>query len=100
MKKTVVVGLNVGHDGGAAVVVDGIVRCAISEERLNRKKHSPGYLNSMFYCLNALGIGIDEVSLLVFSSYGDELPPRYCGALKVLGLPPEKFVTVDHHLSH
>jgi len=62
MKKTVVVGLNVGHDGGAAVVVDGIVRCAISEERLNRKKHSPGYLNSMFYCLNALSIGVDEVS--------------------------------------
>jgi carbamoyltransferase len=99
-KRTVVVGLNVGHDGGAAVSIDGIVKCAISEERLTRKKYSPGYINSFFYCLNALNLKIEDVSLVVFSSYGKKLPPHYRGELESLGIPSKKFITIDHHLSH
>lgn len=98
--KTVVVGVNEGHDGGAAIVIDGIVKCAISEERLNRKKHSPGYLNSFFYCLNALNLKIDNISLIVFSNYHKPLPNYYQGMLKCLGISRDKFITVDHHLSH
>jgi len=99
-KKVVVVGVNEGHDGGAAVVIDGIVRCAISEERLNRKKYSPGYLNSFFYCLNALNLKIEDISLIVFSNYHRPLSNHYQGALKSLGISNQKFITVDHHLSH
>lgn len=99
-KKTVVVGLNIGHDGGAAVVIDGVIRCAISEERLNRKKYSPGYLNAFFYCLNTLNLKVKDIDLVVFSSYGKRLPPHYQGELKFLGIPSKKFITVDHHLSH
>jgi len=99
-KKVVVVGVNEGHDGGAAVVIDGIVRCAISEERLNRKKYSPGYLNSFFYCLNALDLKIEDISLIVFSNYHRPLSNHYQGALKSLGISNQKFITVDHHLSH
>lgn len=98
--KTVVVGVNEGHDGGAAVVVDGVVKCAISEERLNRRKYSPGYLNSFFYCLDVLNLKIDDISLIVFSSYHRRLPNHYQGALKSLRIPTNKFITVDHHLSH
>lgn len=99
-RKTVVVGLNVGHDGGAAIIIDGIVRFAISEERLNRTRYSPGYLNSFFYCLEAVGMCVDDISLIVFSSYGKNLPAQYSGALKTLNLPSQKFNVVDHHLSH
>lgn len=99
-KKTVVVGVNTGHDGGAAVIVDGIIKCAISEERLNRRKHSPGYINSVFYCLNALKLKLDDVSLFAFSAYGERLPKRYSGDLACLNLPNKRFITVDHHLSH
>ncbi|MCD6500723.1 hypothetical protein J7K42_01750 [bacterium] len=99
-KNTIVVGVNEGHDGGAAIVVDGIVRCAISEEKLNRKKYSPGYLNSFFYCLNALNLKVKDISLIVFSNYGKRLPEHYQGMLKSLGIPPKKFITADHHLSH
>jgi len=99
-KGTIVVGVNMGHDGGAAIVVDGIVRCAISEERLNRKKYSPGYLNSFFYCLDALNLKVKNISLAVFSNYGKRLPEHYQGELKSLGIPSKKFITVDHHLSH
>lgn len=98
--KTVVVGVNEGHDGGAAAVVDGVVKCAISEERLNRRKYSPGYLNSFFYCLDALNLKVDDISLIVFSSYHRRPPNHYQGDLKSLGIPTNKFITVDHHLSH
>lgn len=100
MSKKVVVGLNVGHDGGAAILVDGKIICAISEERLNRKRYSQGYLNSFFYCLSTSNLRIQDISLIVFSSYGESLPANYQGELKSLGLSTSKFATLDHHLSH
>lgn len=100
MNKKVVVGLNIGHDGGAAIIVDGKIVCSISEERLNRKRYSHGYLNSFFYCLSASSIKIQDISLIVFSSYGESLPGNYQGELKSLGLSSSKFITVDHHFSH
>lgn len=99
-KRTVVVGLNLGHDGGSAIAIDGVIQCAISEERLNRRRYSPGYLNSLFYCLNALNLAIKDISSVVVSSYGAQLPNNYQNSLKALGVPSEKFITVDHHLSH
>lgn len=99
-KRTVVVGLNIGHDGGAAIAIDGKIACAISEERLNRRRYSYGYLNSFFYCLSTAGIVIKDISLIVFSSYGESLPSHYQGELKRLGLPSSRFMTVNHHLSH
>lgn len=99
-KPIVIVGVNEGHDGGAAIVVDGVLRCAITEERLTRKKYSPGYLNSLIYCLNATNLKVEDISLVVFSSYHKRLPRGYQGALKPFGISPERFITVDHHLSH
>lgn len=99
-QKNIVVGINIGHDGGTAIIIDGKIKCAVSEEKLNRQKYSPGYLNSFFYCLHALNIKIDDVSLFVFSSYGDKLPYGYQGLLKYLNISFEKFISVDHHLSH
>lgn len=99
-KRTVVVGLNMGHDGGAAIAIDGIIQCAVSEERLNCNRYSSGYLASFFYCLNALNLTVEDISLIVFSSYGKQLPQHYQNALRSLGIRREKFITVDHHLSH
>lgn len=100
MKREVIVGLNLGHDGGAAIIIDGIIKCAISEERLNRKRYSPGYLNSLFYCLDANGLTTEDISLIVFSAYGNILPFGFQGQLRSLGLPSKRFLNVDHHLSH
>lgn len=99
-QKNIIVGINIGHDGGTAIIIDGKIKCAVSEERLNKQKYSSGYLNSFFYCLHALNIKIDEISLIVFSSYGDKLPYGYQGLLKYLNISSEKFISVDHHLSH
>lgn len=99
-KRKIVVGLNTGHDGGAAIIIDGKLSHAISEERLNRRRYSSGYLNSFFYCLQATKTNINDISKIVFSSYGKNLPKGYMGDLKPLGLSPKIFSNVDHHLSH
>lgn len=100
MKKTVVIGINIGHDGGVAIIVDGTIKCSISEERLNRQKYSSGYINSFFYCLNYLNLKVSDISLIVFSSYGDSLPLNYQGILNSLNISKNKFLSVNHHLSH
>lgn len=100
MNKKIVIGINIGHDGGCAIMIDGQIKCAISEERLNRVRYSFGYLNSLVYCLESTKIKINEVSLFVFSSYGKNLPKNYMGCLQALGVKKNKCISVDHHLSH
>ena len=96
-----IVGLNIGgHDGGCAIVVDGKVCCAIAEERLNRCKYSPGWLNSLMYCLDTARIGIQDVDLFVFSSYGPPLPENFDGGIPRFSHTTAKFTSIDHHLSH
>jgi len=93
-------GLNMGHDGGCALLESGELICAISEERLNRHRFSPGWMGSMMYVLEVAGVGIDAVDLVVFSSGGPELPPGFEGGLSRLGFPSERVATLDHHASH
>ena len=38
-------GINLGHDRSAAIVSDGEIKVAIQQERLDRSKHSLGYLH-------------------------------------------------------
>jgi carbamoyltransferase len=100
MNKKVVVGISMGHDGGAAIIVDGKIVCAISEERLNRQRYSHGFIQSFFYCLQTANVTTNDISLIVFSSYGETIPLGYQGELKALNIPKDKFIKVDHHLSH
>ena len=94
-----VVGFNTGHNSGCAIIHDGKI-VSISEERLDRKKNSDGYIKSLFYCLKALKINVSDVDLFVSSSYHKRLPDNFMGDLVSLGFKKEKFITVDHHLSH
>ncbi|HEX8974047.1 MAG TPA: carbamoyltransferase C-terminal domain-containing protein [Patescibacteria group bacterium] len=94
-----IVGFNTGHHGGCAIISkDGVV--AMQEERLNRKKYSDGYLYSFFYCLETLGLKASDIDLFVSSSYHQNLSPDFQGKFKELGIDNDKFITVDHHLSH
>lgn len=94
-----VVGFNTGHHGGCTIIHDGKI-ISISEERLNRKKYSEGYIESFFYCLKGLGIHVSDIDLFVSSSYHKKLSEEFMGEFEVLGISKEKFITVDHHLSH
>lgn len=58
-----IVGLNMFHaDASAAIVVDGEVKFAIAEERLNRHKHFGGFpALAIKACLDAVGAKISDV---------------------------------------
>jgi carbamoyltransferase len=59
----IILGINAYHgDAAAAIVRDGKLIAAVEEERFNRFKHCAGFpTESIRYCLQAAGIGIEAV---------------------------------------
>ncbi|MFE5754619.1 carbamoyltransferase [Streptomyces massasporeus] len=94
-----VVGINLGHDGGAALITDSVM-VAIGEERLNRTRYSPGFEASLLYCLRAAGLTLADVDLVAVSGIGRTPPARTETGLAHLGIDRERILPVDHHLSH
>ncbi len=107
-------GLNLGHDRSAALVRDGEVVVAIHQERLDRLKHSVGFLHqavgdpaqiqlpheSIQYCLEACGIGLSDVATISANMPGIDhgadilrrsLPPEFADKVRE---------TPSHHLMH
>lgn len=72
----IVLGINASHDTACAAVVDGRVRVAIAEERLNRVKHCSGATpfgriipyRSIRYCCDELGVTPRDVERYVVNS--------------------------------
>ena len=58
-----ILGINAYHgDAAAALIKDGRIVAAVEEERFNRVKHCAGFpAESVRYCLQAAGIGIEQV---------------------------------------
>ncbi|WP_435220582.1 carbamoyltransferase family protein [Streptomyces sp. Tue6028] len=94
-----VVGINLGHDGGAALITSTVM-VAIGEERLNRSRYSPGWEASLLYCLRAANLTLADVDLVAASGIGRTPPTRTETGLAHLGIDRERIVPVDHHLSH
>ncbi|WP_181438600.1 carbamoyltransferase family protein [Paenibacillus sambharensis] len=99
---TIVLGLGgSGHSYAACLVKDGIVKAAIEEERLSKVRHClfvPGTENirlarsrAVLYCLEAAGVGPDEVDLVISN---DIMHPLYCA--KYNG----DAIAINHHLAH
>lgn len=59
-----ILGINAYHgDASAAIIKDGTLIAAVEEERFNRVKHCAGFPTlAIQYCLQAAGIGIEEVA--------------------------------------
>lgn len=54
-----------GHDAGAALLVDGELVAAVEEERLNRQKKTSDFpLNSVKWCLEYAGVQFSDVDLI------------------------------------
>ncbi|MGW2709905.1 carbamoyltransferase family protein [Streptomyces sp. NPDC001356] len=94
-----VVGINLGHDGGAALITDTVM-VAIGEERLNRTRYSPGWEASLLYCLRAAGLTLADIDLVAVSGIGRTPPTRAETGLAHLGIDQVRILPVDHHLSH
>lgn len=78
VKSGLVLGVNFSHDRSACLLEDGRIITAVAEERLDRIKRSEGCLYvrgqkggrtmpnfAISYCLEAAGIGIDDLDLMV-----------------------------------
>ena len=95
----VAVGLNLGHDGGCAILAgDRVV--AIAEERLNRTRYSGGWQAALAYCLDAGDLTLADIGIVVFSCVGPCLEDGFTGGLERYGVDPRRIVSVDHHVSH
>jgi carbamoyltransferase len=72
----VILGINDGHHAGAALVIDGVLVSAISEERLTRRKCEYGYPElAIAECLRLGGIGTKDIDHVAVSTVS--LPPKY-----------------------
>ena len=64
-----ILGLHIGHDSGAALVVDGKIMAAVNEERFNRIKHYAGLpTQSVLYCLEAGKVDFEKLDAVAVSS--------------------------------
>ena len=117
-KHTYVLGINAyDHDVSACLLRDGEIAYAIEKERITRQKHAGGFFQSAVdYCLQAEGITLDDVDLVVRNCYVlpvEELEVRliYQGDIgdrereQTLKSPlflskSNKVMTMSHHLAH
>jgi len=118
---TYVLGLNTyDHDVSACLLRDGVIAFAIAKERITREKHASGfYKEAIDYCLEAEGITLDDVDLVVRNCYllpVPEMEERLVyqdmqGFLRDYERPDaakhplylsrsDKVVSISHHLAH
>ncbi|HMO18587.1 MAG TPA: carbamoyltransferase C-terminal domain-containing protein [Oligoflexia bacterium] len=65
-----ILGINFGHDGSAAVVVNGVLKSAIGRERITRvKKDGRVCEKTINYVLEVAGIDLNDITAVAFSSY-------------------------------
>ena len=116
-----ILGLNTyDHDVSACLLRDGEIAYAIAKERITREKHASGFYKEVIdYCLEAEGISLTDVCLVVRNCYilpVEEMEQRLAyqdmpGFLSeaerteaakdplFLGASP-KTRTISHHLAH
>ena len=83
-------GINMGHDRSVAVVENGKIVIAIEQERLDRIKHSVGFMlqapevmelvqvpgESIAYCLDHLGLPLSAMSTITANMPGEDMAPQ------------------------
>ena len=67
-----VLGIHIGHDSSAALVVDGRIVADVAEERFTRVKHYAGLpLRSIEYCLKSQGLAMSDIDIVAIpTSWG------------------------------
>jgi carbamoyltransferase len=116
-----VLGLNTyDHDVSACLLRDGVIAYAIAKERITREKHATGFYKEVIdYCLEAEGITLDDVDLIVRNCYILPVPDMEERLVyqDMPGFLPEheraeasrhplylnhsdKVVSISHHLAH
>lgn len=77
----IVLGIHDGHNSSAALVINGKLVCAISEERITKNKHQYGFPeNAIKSVLNFGKISIEDVDYIAMAT--PTLPPAYYYTLR------------------
>ncbi len=116
-----ILGINAyDHDVSACLLRDGEIAFAIAKERITREKHASGFYQEVVeYCLEAEGITLDDIDLVVRNCYilpVEDMERRLLFQDMPHFLPEEeraqaqqhplfrsnsnKLVTISHHLAH
>lgn len=118
---TYILGINAyDHDVSACLLRDGEIAFAIAKERISRDKHDTGFYQEVIdYCLQAEGIALQDVDLIVRNCYVlpvedmeerltyEDIPEfmdtkerEQASKSPLYRAKSDKMVTVSHHLAH
>ena len=68
-----VLGVHIGHDSSAALVIDGKIVADVAEERFTRIKHYAGLpIQAITYCLKSAGLKIEDIDIIAVPSSGPQ----------------------------
>jgi carbamoyltransferase len=101
-KPVYVLGTGLSHDGSAVLLKDGKLCVGIEKERVTRFKHDGGNDTAAIqYCLEAEGIALSDVDLVVQCANFD-VPgrDRFHGARLFAGTANPPIASISHHLAH
>lgn len=103
-KHTYVLGTHLSHDGSACLLKDGKIVVAIEKERITRIKHHGGNDKlAIEYCLDAEGITLDDIDLVVQNANFEKESienTNYGGARAFTSSFKAPIITISHHLAH
>ena len=107
-------GINMGHDRSAVVVRDGEILIAIEQERLDRIKHSVGFLyqaggdpahiqvpgECIRYCLDELSLPLAAMKSITANMPGNDHAPEIIRGKFSADISPKVQLLPSHHLAH
>ncbi len=71
-----ILGINEGHNASAALLIDGVLVSAISEDRPSRQSTRSGFpFGAIEQCLEIAGLGHGDIDHVALATHG--LPPKY-----------------------
>ena len=66
-----VLGVHIGHDSSAALIIDGKVVADVAEERFSRIKHDSGLpIKAIEYCLTSNNLTIEDIDIIAVPAIG------------------------------
>ena len=107
-------GINLGHDRSVSIVKDGEIVMAVEQERLDRVKHSVGFMlqspgsmgqiqipsESIASCLDYLNITLDDIETITPNMPGVDYAPEIVGSKFPRDISSKVLTIPSHHLAH
>jgi carbamoyltransferase len=107
-------GINLGHERSVAIVKDGEIVVAIEQERIDRKKYSPGYMlhspgdasqmqlphEAIRYAIETIGIKLSDLETITANMPGHDYAPDILRRVLPMELVHKVQRIPSHHLAH